>query len=149
MDQPGLLNGGEPARRVAPDRPEPAPARPKPSGPLSATETRLQGEWQAYDFAGELKTWKMQFDERGFYAQSGVDDWYRGTIVVRPDEEPPWFDFEIEDCSCSYKGMASTGIYFWDGESVLISAPRPGNPRPPAFNSQSGNMMRLMRMPRE
>ncbi len=81
--------------------------------------------------------------------RSGIDDWYQGYIVVRPDEEPPWIDFLIENCRCSFKGMASTGIYFWDGESVVISAPRPGKPRPQSFNPDSGNVMRLMRIPKD
>ena len=88
----------------------------------------------------------MAFEGGRFRAESGPDDWYEGEIAVDPKAEPAWIDFKIEDCRCSFKGETSRGIYFWDGKSIVISAPRPGSSRPREFMENSGHMMRLLRL---
>ena len=49
-------------------------------------------------------------------------------------------------CNCTYKGMASEAIFTWEGESLLISAPRPGAPRPTGFVKNSGQLLSLRRV---
>jgi len=115
-------------------------------GPLSPAETKIQGRWQAFDFGSNNRTWRIRFDERSFHADGGVDDWYKGQVVLRPDEDPAHFDFVIEDCRCELKGQTSTGIYYWKDDALVISAPRPGSRRPMRFNDRSGDMMRLEKM---
>ena len=89
----------------------------------------------------------MSFDGRRFRAQAGEDDWYEGRIELREGEKPAQIDFAIEDCNCSYKGTVSEGIFRWDGESLVVAAPRPGAPRPSWFVETSGQMMRLLPAP--
>jgi uncharacterized protein (TIGR03067 family) len=114
--------------------------------PLSEAQSKVQGPWQAYDFGANTKTWKIRFDERNFHAAAGTDDWYEGRIVLRPDEDPAQIDFAIDDCRCSYKGMTSNGIYYWDDDSLVIAAPQPGSQRPKKFVERSGQMMRLRKL---
>ena len=106
----------------------------------------MQGSWQAYDFSSNSRTWTMVFAGDRFRAEGGPDDWYEGEIAVDPKADPARIDFKIDDCLCSFKGATSRGIYFWDGKSIVISAPRPGNSRPVRFAEQSGQMMRLLRL---
>ena len=124
---------------------KPLPGNPRgdPVPALTDAEVKVQGEWQAYDYSSETKTWRMRFDGRRFRAQGGEDDWYEGRIELRDGERPAQIDFLIDDCRCSYKGMTSEGIYRWDGESLILAAPRPGAPRPTWFVENSGSMMRL------
>lgn len=111
---------------------------------LSATEAKLQGEWQAYDFNQRFKTWAFRFEGRSFRAQAGTDDWYVGHIVVHQGDGVGQIDFAIEDCRCSFKGMTSEAIYRWEGQSLVISAPQPGDPRPLWFEDSSPQMMLLL-----
>jgi uncharacterized protein (TIGR03067 family) len=112
--------------------------------PLFESEAKFRGEWQAYDFGSRSKTWAFRFEGRSFRAQGGPDDWYVGRVAIREDQEPAQIDFTIDDCRCSYKGMTSKAIYQWDDESLVISAPQPGNPRPRRFVESSGQMMLLL-----
>jgi hypothetical protein len=122
------------------------PRDPVATGPLTEIEQSVQGEWQAYDFGSNSRTWRIRFAERRFHASAGADDWYAGHIAFRPDADPAEIDFAIEDCVCSYKGMTSRGIYRRDGSSIVISAPTPGTGRPTRFVERSGSMMRLLRL---
>jgi uncharacterized protein (TIGR03067 family) len=115
----------------------------EPNRELTDAEVKLQGTWQAYDYSAQTKTWLMRFDGRHFRAQAGEDDWYEGRIEIREGDGPAQIDFAIEECRCSYKGMTSEAIYRWDGDSLVVAAPRPGAPRPPRFVEMSGQMMRL------
>jgi len=151
----GEITASQPARFAAAALPLQSPAgepagpaeikvnQPKATGPLSTDETKLQGTWQAYDYASDSRTWKMSFDGREFHAQGGPDDWYAGYIAISTDQKPAHLDFVIEDCRCSFKGMASHGIFHWDGDSIVVAAPRPGTPRPRQFVETNGEMMRL------
>jgi uncharacterized protein (TIGR03067 family) len=155
----GGLTASMPAARpdlVRAQQPSKAPARPRAAAtvieaidaevPLSEVERKLQGEWQARDFSSNSRLWKMSFDRRAFHAQGGTDDWYKGQIVLDPDAQPAQINFLIEDCRCPYKGQASTGIYYWDGEAIVIAAPQPGIKRPDRFVERSGQMIRLKRV---
>lgn len=145
---PATSTGTPTPKRPGTSETEAASTSPERSAkrPLSETEAKFQGEWQAYDFGSRSKTWVFQFEGRSFRAQAGADDWYEGRIAIRDDREPAQIDFAIDDCRCSYKGMTSEAIYHWDGESLVISAPRPGSPRPPRFVESSGQMMLLQHL---
>jgi uncharacterized protein (TIGR03067 family) len=118
-------------------------------GPLSQDETKVQGHWQAYDYGSVNRQWRIRFDERSFHAEGGTDDWYKGHVVLRPEKDPAQIDFAIEDCLCSHKGKTSTGIYYWEDDSLIIAAPQPGSPRPGRFNTRNGQMMELKKLPEE
>ncbi len=54
--------------------------------------------------------------------------------MIRTDEEPAQLDFVIEECAdCRFKGQTSTGIFYFDGETIVVSAPPPGEARPKDF----------------
>ena len=128
---------------ASPEKPPASNAdKPKATGPLSAQELKFQGDWQAYDVKTNKKSYKMKFEVRDFRADVG-DEWYEGYIAIRTDEEPAHLDFMIEDCRCGFKGRASTGIFYWDGETIVVSAPPPGDARPQEFKENSGDMLRL------
>ncbi len=109
--------------------------RPKGTGPLSPLEAKFQGTWKP--------GYTIVIEGRDFCADTQQDEWYEGYIVIRADEEPAHFDFVIEDCACGYKGMSSKGIYHQDGETIVVAAPVPGNPRPQDF--EKNNQRVLMR----
>ena len=122
--------------------------RPKATGPLSAQESKLQGVWQAYNVKSNKKLYKMKFEGRDFRADRG-DEWYEGYIAIRTDTEPAHLDFMIEDCACGFKGRTSTGIFYWDGEMIVVSGPEPGDARPQEFKEAGGSMFRLKREGRD
>ncbi len=128
--------------------PEPAPDAPRPESASrpAGSDPGIRGEWQAYEFNSNARTWTMAFEGGRFRAESGPDDWYEGEFAVDPSVEPATIDFRIDDCRCSFKGETSRGIYVWDGQSIVISAPRPGSSRPREFMENSGRMMRLLRL---
>ncbi len=82
---------------------EAEPDKPKATGPLSAQESKIQGDWQAYDFKSSEKLYKMRFSGRDFRADVR-DERYEGYIAIRTDEEPAHLDFMIEDCQCGFRG---------------------------------------------
>ena len=124
--------------------PSPPLARPDPSRPLSETELKLQGAWQGWDFNQRFRTWAFWIEGRSFRAEAGPGEWYVGQIVIDTDQDPAWIDFAIEDCNCSFIGSASTGIFEWDGDSLVISAPTPDDPRPQRIVESAGETMRLV-----
>jgi len=136
----------EPVRAAEPERTPPVQGKSTPGAPLPE---KYQGQWQAWDVSSRHKLWAIHIEGREFHAAAGEDDWYAGHVAIRPGEGPAEIDFAIEDCRCSYKGMTSKGIYFWDGESIVVSAPTPGNPRPQRFVESSGQMMRLLHTGRD
>jgi len=97
-----------------------------------------------FDASGKAGGQQRERDMARNLAAAGEDDWYSGRVAIRPDEDPAEIDFAIEDCHCSYKGMTSKAIYRWEGESIVVSAPTPGNPRPQRFVESAGQMMRLL-----
>ncbi len=129
----------------APRREEHVEERAEAERPLTVEESKLQGDWRAYDFASRSKLWKFHFDGRRFRADGGTDDWYEGRIVIRANSTPAQIDFEIEECRCSFEGMTSEGIFYWDEDSIVIAAPQPGTLRPRSFFRSSGQMMELVR----
>ena len=110
----------------------------------SAAVGKWQGSWQAYQ--NGLKSWTMEIDGLGFYAEVGPDDWYRGKIFVRSSKDLSEIDFLIQDCVCGNKGQSSDAIYRWDGDTVIVGTPMPGRPRPTFFNEHKGEVVTLRRM---
>ena len=76
----------------------------------------------------------------------GVDDWYEGQIAIRPDADPAQIAFTIEGCRCPYVDQTSQAIYTWNGEALIVYAPRPGSTRPKRLSKSMGGMMTLMRL---
>lgn len=129
-------------------KPKGTPESPPPvdysASPTSAPPAKWLGHWQAYEYG--TKSWTIRFEGRNFHAVLGVDDWYRGTIALRPEMEPAEIDFLIEDCRCSLVGRTSKAIFAWDGDVITLAAPSPGSPRPTVFDEKSGQIVRLERM---
>ena len=115
------------------------------SSSLTDAEERLQGRWDAYAYGTSSKNYDISFDQRRFRADGAAGDWYTGRVDVRDEGEPPEMDFVIEDCSCSHKGKTSQAIFRWEGESLVMAAPAPDDPRPTEFDESSGQMMELRR----
>jgi hypothetical protein len=125
-----------------PEAPEEEERETDPPG--SAAVDKLQGAWQAHQ--NGTKSWTIRFDGLEFHAVVGPDDWYRGRIFVRHDEQPSEIDFLIEDCVCGYKGESSDGIYRWDEDTLTLGTPMPGTRRPTFFNEQKGEVVTLRRV---
>ena len=49
--------------------------------------------------------------------------------------------------ACASVVPGITSIYRWEGDSIILAAPRPGSPRPSSFNERSGDVVRLERLP--
>ena len=81
-----------------------------------------------------------------FHANVSADDWYKGKIYVRPDDDLSEIDFLILDCVCGYKGESSDGIYRWVGDTMTLGTPMPSGPRPTFFNEQRGEVVSLRRI---
>ena len=105
---------------------------------------KWQGSWQAYQ--NGVRSWTIEVDGLNFSAVVSPDDWYRGTLFVRPGDPLSEIDFLIEECVCGYKGESSDAIYRWDGDSVTVSTPMPGTRRPTFFNEQKGEVVQLRRI---
>ena len=130
---PGVAAETEPEGRAT------AAAANRPTGPLSPEEEKFQGTWRS--------GYTLIFDGRDFCADTQPDEWYEGYFVIRVDEEPPQIDFVIEDCACGFKGQASTGIFYWDEEAIIVLGPVPGKARPRDFDDTDGRV--LMRLKRD
>lgn len=121
---------------------EGAPMELVPAGPLSPAESSVQGHWQGYDFHKGFRTWTLQVDARTFRAE-GSGEWYEGRLVVDGDRQPAWIDFVIETCLCAYEGRTSEAVFGWQGESLLVLATSPGNPRPERLEAREGQLVRF------
>ncbi len=106
---------------------------------------KWQGDWQSYQ--GGAKFWTIRFEHDTFHAELSADDWYEGKTEIRPEASPAEIDINIRDCRCSYRGETSKAIYRWEGDSIILAAPRPGAPRPSSFDERSGDVVRLERLP--
>ena len=114
--------------------------RPKATGPLSPQEERFQGDWKAYGFESNRLEYAMTFEGRDFRARARPDEkdrdeWYEGYIVIRTDAEPAQIDFVVLVQSGKPGLRISEGIFYFDGESVIMKAPEHGLPRPRDFES--------------
>ena len=133
---------------AADTEPEP-PAR--ATGPLSPQEERFQGDWKAYGFESNRLEYAMTFEGRGFRARARPDEKdrderYEGYIVIRTDAEPAQIDFVVLNES-GEPGRISKGIFYFDGETVIIKAPESGLPRPRDFERSAGPIA-LLRLSR-
>jgi uncharacterized protein (TIGR03067 family) len=112
--------------------------------PKPVSVEKWQGRWQAFQYGA--RSWTLRIDGSKFRGDLGSDDWYTGNVVIRTDASPAEIDFEIEDCRCDFRGETSQAIFRWDGDSVVLSAPRPGSRRPTVFDENSGEVVRLKRI---
>jgi uncharacterized protein (TIGR03067 family) len=127
------------AAETEPEPPASNADNPKATGPLSAVEAKFQGTWKT--------GYTIIIEGRDFCADTQPGEWYEGYIVIRPDEEPAQIDFVIEECpGCSFKGQASTGIFYFDGETPVVVAPPPGEARPKDFKTVEGEPRPVMRL---
>ena len=120
------------------------------TAPESTTGEALksfQGEWQAFDFQSKRLLYTMEFDETAFKAKTVDGGWYTGVIELWPDKKPARIDFNIIDCDCTSQGTSSHGIYYMEGDTIVIAAPVPDEKRPKKFIEESGQMMHLKRRP--
>ncbi len=53
--------------------------------------------------------------------------------MIRADEEPAQIDFVILVQSDQPNGNTSRGIFHWDGETLVVRASSPEEPRPQKF----------------
>jgi uncharacterized protein (TIGR03067 family) len=118
---------------------------PKATGALSPQEETFQGDWKAYDlFKSNRLEYAMTFEGRDFHVRARPDDkdrdeWYEGYIVIRTDEEPAEIDFVVLVYSGEPGLRISKGIFYFDGETVIVKAPEHGLPRPRDFKSDDKN----------
>jgi len=125
------------AVETEPEPPSDADNPKKTTGPMSPLEAKLQGTWKP--------NYTIVIEGRDFCADTQPGEWYEGYIVIRADEEPAQFDFVIEDCACGFKGMTSEGLFYLDGETVVVVSPPPGNARPQDFEVEKEDGLVVMR----
>ncbi len=129
------------AVETEPEPPASNADNPKATGPLSPQEAKFQGTWK--------DGYTITFEGRDFCADTQPGEWYEGYIVIRTDEEPAQIDFVIE----SYEEVrTSAGIFYWDGETLVVRAPVPGEPRPQEFkgdDKDDKNKTVFMRLSRD
>lgn len=106
--------------------------------------SRFDGRWRATYTTSPDAGYDMEFSGDRFHAVSG-EQWYKGQLVVDTEADPARIDFVIEDCECGFADKTSEGIFRWDGESIEVRSPTPGDPRPTEFDVKSGETMRLVR----
>ena len=105
--------------------------------PLSPLEAKFQGTWKP--------NYTIIIEGRDFCADTQPGEWYEGYIVIRPDEEPAQIDFVIEEDASGPNGQTSKGIFYFDGETIVVLAPPPGKARPQDFE-KSDDPRVLMRL---
>lgn len=116
-------------------------ARARPTGPLSAAEAKFQGTWKG--------GYTIVIEGREFCADTQPGEWYEGYVVIRADEEPAQIDFVILVQSGEPNGNASEGIFRWDGDTVVVVAPPPGNARPRGFDVDEEGVVVELRLKRD
>ena len=129
------------AVETEPEPPASNAARPKPTGPLSPQEAKFQGTWKP--------SYTIVIEGRDFCADTQPGEWYEGYIVIRTDEEPAQIDFVIEECACGFKGETSKGIFYSDGETIVVVAPPPGKARPQDFEVEEKDGLVMLRLKRD
>ncbi len=134
-----ILLVGAPLMAVETEPEPPSNAdNPKATGPLSAQEAKFQGTWK--------DGYTIVVEGRDFCADTQPGEWYEGYIVIRTDEEPAQIDFVILVQSGERGLKTSPGIFYWDGETLVVVAPPPGKARPQDFEKKDGLvMLRLKR----
>jgi uncharacterized protein (TIGR03067 family) len=143
--QPDLLESLVGARQVSLLASATGGKIPVRSGPLSVAEVKFQGTWQGYDIDQTMKTWAFWIEGRTFRAEGGADEWYEGQVLIDSGKRPGWVDWVIEDCNCAYKGGVSTGVFEFDGDTIVMASPTPDDPRPEALDPTAGDVIRLIR----
>ncbi len=126
------------AAETEPEPPASNADRPKATGPLSALEAKFQGTWKP--------NYTIIIEGRDFCADTQPGEWYEGYIVIRTDEEPAQIDFVLEECPGGCDGQTSKGIFYWDGETIVVVAPPPGEARPQDFEVDEEDVLVVMRL---
>ena len=133
---------------------DPEPPASKATGPLAPEEERFQGDWKAYSLEKNRLDYAMTFEGRDFRARARPDEKdrderYEGYIVIRTDVEPAQIDFVVLKES-GEPGRISKGIFYFDGETVIMKAPEHGLPRPRDFESDDkGKPIAFLRLSRD
>ena len=133
MLSPLLIGSLVVAEEAEPDPPA------KPRGPLTELEQKLQGTWRI--------GYTVIVEGREFCADTQPGEWYEGYIEIRTDEIPAQIDFVILVQSGERNERTSEGIFYWDGETIVVHAPVPGEARPQDFEKTDGRV--LMRLKRD
>jgi len=132
------------AADTEPEPPANKAAPPKATGPLSPQEETFQGDWKAHSVDKNRLEYAMTFEGRDFRARARPDDKdsderYEGYVVIRPDEKPAQIDFVVLDSLGVRVSRISKGIFYFDGETIVVKAPEHGLPRPRDFKSDDKN----------
>ncbi|MCP3979089.1 MAG: hypothetical protein GY716_07125 [bacterium] len=106
--------------------------------------SRFDGRWMARYTTAPDAFYEMEFSGDRFHAVQGEAS-YKGELVIDAEADPPRIDFTIRECDCGFLDKTSKGIFRWDGDSIEIRAPSPGDPRATKFDDKSGETMRLVR----
>ena len=99
------------------------------SASQAADEKKFQGNW-----SGSKDDAKVEVSINGnrISFNSSTGEWYKGTYSTDDTTVPKQITMTIEDCPFEeFKGQVSLGIYVLDGDSLSITACRPGDPTPP------------------
>jgi len=124
------------AAETEPEPPASNADNPKATGPLSAQEAKFQGTWK--------DGYTIIIEGRDFCADTQPGEWCEGYIVIRTDEEPAQIDFVIEENASGPNGNnTSKGIFYFDGETIVVLAPPPGKARPQDFEKTNDPMVRM------
>ena len=120
----------------------------KATGPLSPQEAKFQGVWKAHGIEYDRLEYAMTFEGRGFRALARPDDKdadesYEGYIVIRPNEELAQIDFVI----LPQPGRISKGIFYFDGEAIIVKTAESGLPRSRDSENEPGPIA-LLRLSR-
>lgn len=133
------------AVETEPEPPSDADKPKRATGPLSPQEAKFQGTWKAYNlFKSNRLEYAMTFEGRDFHVRARPDDkdrdeYYEGYIVLRTDVEPAQIDFVVLVHSGERGLRISEGIFYFDGETVIVKAPEHGLPRPRDFKNDNKN----------
>jgi hypothetical protein len=112
----------------------------KTAGPTAAASERgFEGTWDLSIVDQRSESLGTMRVERRVFEVDSVHGWYRGTLTIRADVDPPQVDFAIEDChGCGHQGKTSLGIYYENEDgSIVFSGPIPGDPRSTDFSNKN------------
>jgi uncharacterized protein (TIGR03067 family) len=119
-----------------------APA--KATGDLSDAERLFQGAGRLKSDGSAMTTGTLSIDGRDFSADT-IHGQFAGYVSIRSDTSPAQIDFTIQGCECKFDGMASTGIYRMDGDTIVFATTAPGEPRPKAFTGLDETKVMMVR----
>jgi len=136
--KPQAKPAAKPKEKPAGTTTEKPQALPAPKAQSKATE--VEGTWIGPEAADQQSKWTFKFAGNRLEVTGPTNqEWYKGSILISPEESPKRADFIIQECSDeSLVGKISVGIYKLDGKKLTLAASAPGNTtRPTALDSQS------------